>query len=763
MALGKISFQIDVDTKQLSSNLKQASNSFKAVADTAEAAGSKVGKSVSPLKGMSSAVGGFISKVGQFAVAGVAVKAASAAFQMLSDNVQEALSASDSLDKFQQTMQFAGIDKGAISEASKAVKKYADDTVYDLSTVANTTAQLASNDVKDFTGLTQAAGNLNAVAGGNADTFKSVAMVLTQTAGAGKLTTENWNQLSDAIPGAAGPLQKALQDAGAYTGNFRDAMAAGQITADEFNSALMDLGMSDVAKEAATSTSTFEGAFGSLEATVVNGLQSMIDSIGKGNLVGLINGFTSAVQTGFQWVGQAIQTVMPYVQEFFTGLTGFLGQAAEGLSGFLPSISSVFQSIVDVALPILSSIVDGVKQYIGFLVEYWTGIFSGDNSVWNSFTRIFQSILEVAVPILQDAVSFIQGIVGQLTTFWQENGQQIIAAVQSAFSMVASIINFIMPAVALVIQSVWENIKGIIQGALDIILGAVKVFTGIFTGDFSTFWEGIKQLFSGALNFLWNLWNVLALGKLLGGVKSFVSAGFSSIKGFASNVMNAFKGMLTGASGSWNALKSAISGAINGAKSIASGAVNAIKSTVTSVFNGLKSAVTGTWNGIKSAITNPIEAAKNTISGIIDKIKGLFNFKLKFPDISIPHIPLPHFKISGSFNPLKGQLPKLGLDWYATGGIFTGPSVIGVGEAGDEAVVPLSNKSRMAPFAKAVADFMQDGQKQESTSRRTAQPVSVESHIYLNEREIVRAITPGVTKRQTVDKVDNNRRRGLRK
>ncbi|EOH89165.1 tape measure domain-containing protein [Enterococcus asini ATCC 700915] len=384
MALGKISFQIDVDTKQLSSNLKQATSSFKAVADTAEAAGGKVGKSVSPLKGMSSAVGGFISKVGQFAVAGVAVKAASAAFQMLSDNVQEALSASDSLDKFQQTMQFAGIDKGAISEASKAVKKYADDTVYDLSTVANTTAQLASNGVKDFTGLTQAAGNLNAVAGGNADTFKSVAMVLTQTAGAGKLTTENWNQLSDAIPGAAGPLQKALQDAGAYTGNFRDAMAEGQITADEFNSALMDLGMSDVAKEAATSTSTFEGAFGSLEATVVNGLQSMIDSIGKGNLVGLINGFTSAVQTGFQWVGQAIQTVMPYVQSFFTGLTGFLGQAAEGLSGFLPAISSVFQGVIDVALPILSSIVEGVKQYIGFLVEYWTGIFSGDNSVWKT-------------------------------------------------------------------------------------------------------------------------------------------------------------------------------------------------------------------------------------------------------------------------------------------------------------------------------------------------------------------------------------------
>ena len=59
--------------------------------------------------------------------------------------------------------------------------------------------------------MTQAAGNLNAQAGGNAETFKSVAMVMTQTAGAGKLTTENWNQLADAIPGASGVLQEAMK------------------------------------------------------------------------------------------------------------------------------------------------------------------------------------------------------------------------------------------------------------------------------------------------------------------------------------------------------------------------------------------------------------------------------------------------------------------------------------------------------------------------------------------------------------------------
>ena len=84
--------------------------------------------------------------------------------------------------------------------------------------------EFAANGVPNYDKLAEAAGNLNAVAGGSADTFKSVAMVLTQTAGQRKLTTENWNQLSDAIPGASGKIQQALKEAGAYTGNFRDCL-----------------------------------------------------------------------------------------------------------------------------------------------------------------------------------------------------------------------------------------------------------------------------------------------------------------------------------------------------------------------------------------------------------------------------------------------------------------------------------------------------------------------------------------------------------
>ncbi|WP_260362478.1 tape measure protein [Leuconostoc falkenbergense] len=247
---------------------------------------------------------------------------------------QEALNSSDALQKFKSTMQLGGFGEEEIDKATKQVKKYADDTVYDLNTVSNTTAQLAANGVKDYIGLTEAAGNLNAQAGGNADTFKSVAMVLTQTAGAGKLTTENWNQMADAIPGASGVLQKALKENGAFTGNFRDAMADGQITADEFNDALTKLGSNDAAKKAATSTNTFEGAWGSLEANVVSGLDNMINKIGKKNLTGIINQLADVSTSAFGTMGKAIANVFGYINNHKKDITGILNSLKE-ISGAL--------------------------------------------------------------------------------------------------------------------------------------------------------------------------------------------------------------------------------------------------------------------------------------------------------------------------------------------------------------------------------------------------------------------------------------------
>lgn len=242
-----------------------------------------------------SILGTFRERLSFGAIAGMA----SSAIQSISSSVMglsgEVMATSDAIEKFESTMNFAGKTKKETEEASKYFKTYADKTVYDLQDVANTGAQLASNGIEKYKEITIASGNLNAVAGGNKETFKSLGMVLTQTAGAGKLTTENWNQLADAIPGASGKLQEALSKNGAFVGDFRKAMENGEISSEEFLTAIEQLGNSKSAEKAAKSTKTFEGAFGSLKSTVVSGMKDMIDVVGKGKITKSITGFGDSV------------------------------------------------------------------------------------------------------------------------------------------------------------------------------------------------------------------------------------------------------------------------------------------------------------------------------------------------------------------------------------------------------------------------------------------------------------------------------------
>ena len=124
---------------------------------------------------------------------------------------------------------------------------------------------------------------------------------------------------------------------------------------------------------------------------------------------------------------------------------------------------------------------------------------------------------------------------------------------------------------------------------------------------------------------------------------------------------------------------------------------NNIKNTVSTVVGNIVSTVTDKFNSIKQTITNAINGAKDAVSSAINAIKGLFNFH-----VSWPHIPLPHFSVSGSANPLdwlKNGVPKISIQWYAkamdNGLILNSPTIfgmqngrlLGAGESGAEVVV----------------------------------------------------------------------------
>ena len=388
-------------------------------------------------------------------VAGIAQAGAQRIMGLFSGMISGAENASDSTQKFKNTLNFAGIDTKTIDKLTAQTQNYADKTVYDLGDIRSATAQLASNGVKDYANLVEAAGNLNAVAGGNADTFKSVTMVLTQTAGAGKLTTENWNQLRDAIPGASGKIQDALKKNKAYTGNFSDALEKGQVSADEFNKALMDLGMTDIAKKAAADSSTFEGAMGNWQAAVEKFGSTFLDTM-KPQLTGAINFASDKLGDFTNWFKTTWDSV--------SGLI-----AKKDFKGAFQKAFNIDDSTMRNLSKSFSGISDGIKD-IGNALDPLKSKVSGAGAPFallNSGLNRFAQAMNLVQPILP-AIADLISLFGELPTGVQSAVLGFALFGRQATSVLTPITAVVKGASSLVkgIGSVGSAIGGMISGKL---------------------------------------------------------------------------------------------------------------------------------------------------------------------------------------------------------------------------------------------------------------------------------------------------------
>ncbi|HFJ5462839.1 TPA: tape measure protein, partial [Enterococcus faecium] len=504
-ALEKLERQSQISSRQLEALKSSSDQSGKKIEDF----GDKSTRSARKLDGLKDKLSSLKGAFSFGAVAGLAHNAISSVVSGVQGLVGEAVNASDSLMKFSKTMEFANFGKSQIESSKKEMKDYADKTVYGLEEILNTTAQLASNGIPNYTELTKAAGNLNAVAGGSSDTFKSVAMMLTQTAGAGKLTTENWNQLADAIPGASGLLQDAMLKNGAYTGNFRDAMAQGQITSDEFNQAIVQLGMNDGAVKAATSTDTLSGSWEQMKSTVINGLQSIIEKIGVENITGFIDKVTKKIEEAIPKIENIVDDIKDFVQwisdnrEPLTWLAGAITGIVVAIKG-LSAVSAIFGA--------LSLSTGGIVIVLGALIGALVVAYTKSETFRNIVNKAFQTVWNIVKPIIDRLVQGFKDWWTVMSWLWEKIKEWASWIGNKFIEMKNSVVN--------TVQNLWNGVKNFFSNGVgdtwNKVVGWVKNIFNKATelknkvsNVIGNLWNGIKDNFRRGIDTVFNWFSEL--------------------------------------------------------------------------------------------------------------------------------------------------------------------------------------------------------------------------------------------------------------
>jgi len=340
------------------------------------------------------------------------------------------------------------------------------------------------------------------------------------------------------------------------------------------------------------------------------------------------------------------------VKQFIVVLGGVLAVVAI-LSPVIVALGIAVTALGASLLPIIAIIVAvaaaiaiavAIVTNFGSIVEWLEGVFPGFGSTVESVWNGIQSVIETVVGAVSE---FIQNIFGTLVSWWEANHERIQQVVETVWNFISTIIQTVLSFLAPFIQGIFDGILIYIQ----------------------TVWTVITTVIQGALDVI--------LG-----------------------IIQAVLQVLTGDwSGAWDTLSNVVSTVLETISSTISSILGGIASIISGIWDGILATTSSIWEGIRGAISGAIDGAASAVGSAIEAIKGFFNFQ-----ISWPHIPLPHFSISGSPNPLdwlSGGLPSIGIEWYAKGGIMTKPTIFGQngnnlmvgGEAGKEAILPLNDKT----------------------------------------------------------------------
>ncbi len=386
---------------------------------------------------------------------------------------------------------------------------------------------------------------------------------------------------------------------------------------------------------AISSISGLIGKFGSLGknlggvAAATQTAGSAAGSLGAG-IAGAVPGIL-AFSVGVLAVATAIRIIGPYLKDLGTAISEIVTAAGTAIAQIITAVT-----------PAISLIVSGVTQIVSIIGETLVAAMS---AAAEGISTVIQSIGEA-----------ISGVIDSVSG--------LVDSVGSAAESIGSAFETVNESIGTVITSISDGISSVITAIGDSISGVLDSVSGIFQSmgqAAKDAGEGFSMLADAVIR-LTKETGIADLGATLGTV----ATGIGKITKAAAG------------SGEATALFAALTASLR--------ELQTTGTQLPEIFAGLD---------LSSGLANALKAANSTVKAGIAQLKAQFaatTFRFN------TYLALPHFSMNGKFDAEAGTVPSVSVSWWAKGGILTAPTIFGMlgstllggGEAGPEAVAPIS-------------------------------------------------------------------------
>lgn len=566
----------------------------------------------------------------------------------------------------------------------------------DATRIANALAGAANASSADVSDLTQAMSQCSAQASLAGWSLEDTAAALALFADHGVKGSDAGTSLKTMLQRLAAPTDQAAEAIAAYGLNIRDSngkMKDISGIADELTGKLG--GLSDAERDAALQTIFGSDASRAAAILMQSGSEGLAKYIAATNDATAAETMANAQKGELSWalenMGGAVESAAiafgTALAPAITAVAGVIGNVAEAFA----SLPAGVQTGIAVVLALVAAL-GPLLMVIGSVVAALPAISEG--------FAVLGGALAIPLAPAAAVVAAIAAIAAAIYAAWTTS-ETFRAAVMAGVDAISSKVQEICAFLAPYVQAFLDQIVSTVQVAMDTlgpVIGAVlTVIVSTVVPILTSIMDTVAQVLATILATVTNV--MAAVSTVIQGAWQIISGIFQTVLGVILAVTTGdFTMLQQGVTSIMQGTMVAINGVMQAILSIVSGAWNAVKAVFIGVCNAVSGAISGAFNGIKSVIDSTMNGAKSTVSGALSAISGFFaGLHLQFP-----HINLPHFSISGDFSLVPPSVPSISVSWYRTGAIAMGASVVGIGEAGPEAVVPLSGRE-MDPYADAVA------------------------------------------------------------